>query len=461
MSKIEVDAITQQSGTTLTVGGGACKTATVDATTVTLGRSGGTVSLAAGATQSGFGRTGTVDWQTAIKTGDFTAVSGEGYFVNTTSGAITVTLPASPSVGAIVSVADYAGTAGTNNITIGRNGSNIEGGTSNPIMLTNREAKTFIYADATQGWVPVNSNDATSIPSEFATASGGTVTESGDYKIHTFTGPGTFTVCSAGSVAANNVVSYMVVAGGAAGGGNHGGGGGAGGFREYRSPVSGCYSVSPLNGNPGGTAVTISSQAYPITVGGGGAQVLGCTTGTSGSNSVFSTITSAGGGGGAGQGSPAANGGSGGGGTYTGACGSAPHAGGGTGNTPSTTPAQGTNGGTGHPQSSPYGGAGGGGATAAGNPYSSSSGAGGAGATTSINASPVTRAGGGGSAATSYGASSGAGGAGGGGAGSTGPGNFTNGTANTGGGGGGGYNSGPKESGAGGSGIIIIRYKFQ
>ena len=429
--------------------------------TITIGASGDTIALASGASQTGFGRTGTVDWQTSIKTGDFTAVSGEGYFVNTTSGAITVTLPASPSAGAIVSVADYAGTAGTNNITIARNSSKIEGGTSDAILLTKRQATTFVYADVTQGWVPVNSNDESSIPSEFAVASGGTVTTSGDYKIHTFTGPGTFTVCSAGSVAANNVVSYMVVAGGGAGGGNHGGGGGAGGFREYRSPVSGCYSVSPLNGNPGGTAVTIAGQAYPITVGGGGAQVAGCTTGTSGSNSVFSTITSAGGGGGAGQGSPAANGGSGGGGTYAGACGSAPHAGGGTGNTPSTTPAQGTNGGTGHPQSPPYGGAGGGGATAAGNPYSSSNGAGGAGATTSINGSPVARAGGGGSAATSYGASPGAGGAGGGGAGSTGPGNFTDGTANTGGGGGGGYNSGPKEGGAGGSGIVIIRYKYQ
>ena len=61
MSKIKVDQVEQRSGATVTVGGGACKTAVVDATTVTLGRSGGTVSLAPGATQSGFGRTGTVD----------------------------------------------------------------------------------------------------------------------------------------------------------------------------------------------------------------------------------------------------------------------------------------------------------------------------------------------------------------------------------------------------------------
>jgi hypothetical protein len=58
MSKIKVDQVEQRSGATVTVGGGACKTAVVDATTVTLGRCGGTVSLASGATQSGFGSPG-------------------------------------------------------------------------------------------------------------------------------------------------------------------------------------------------------------------------------------------------------------------------------------------------------------------------------------------------------------------------------------------------------------------
>ena len=95
--------------------------------TITIGASGDTVSLASGASQTGFGRTGTVDWQTSIKTSSFTAVSGEGYFVNTTSGAITVTLPASPSVGDIVAIKDYANTFDTNNLTIARNGSNISG----------------------------------------------------------------------------------------------------------------------------------------------------------------------------------------------------------------------------------------------------------------------------------------------------------------------------------------------
>ena len=91
MSMIEVDVIDKQSGSTLTLGG-----------------SGTAVTLASGSTQSGFGREGSVDWQTTIKTGDFTAVSGEGYFINTTSGAVVMTLPASPSVGDIVALKDYA-----------------------------------------------------------------------------------------------------------------------------------------------------------------------------------------------------------------------------------------------------------------------------------------------------------------------------------------------------------------
>ena len=66
MSTIKVNTITTRSGST-----------------VTLGESGKTIALACGASQSGFGRTGTVDWQTTVKTSTFTAVSGEGYFVNT------------------------------------------------------------------------------------------------------------------------------------------------------------------------------------------------------------------------------------------------------------------------------------------------------------------------------------------------------------------------------------------
>ena len=85
MSKIEVNAIEPQSGTTLT-----------------LGASGDTVALAAGALQSGFGRSGSVNWDTTKKTANFTAVSGNGYFVDTNTTAITVTLPSTPAAGDIV-----------------------------------------------------------------------------------------------------------------------------------------------------------------------------------------------------------------------------------------------------------------------------------------------------------------------------------------------------------------------
>ena len=89
----------------------------------------------------------------AVKTSDFTAVGGEGYFVNTTSGAITVTLPTSPSLGDEVSVVDYAGTADTNNITIGRNSHKIQGDAANLTISTERAAFTLVYVDATQGWL--------------------------------------------------------------------------------------------------------------------------------------------------------------------------------------------------------------------------------------------------------------------------------------------------------------------
>jgi hypothetical protein len=152
MSKIEVNQISSQCGTTLTVGCGAGQTVNIDANTVTLGRCGATVSLAAGATQSGFGRTGTVDWDTTAKTAIFTAVSGNGYFVNTTSAAVTMTLPATPSPGDIVAVKDYAGTFATNNLTIARNGSNLDGSAIDKVVSTNFQNFT-IYVDGTQGWI--------------------------------------------------------------------------------------------------------------------------------------------------------------------------------------------------------------------------------------------------------------------------------------------------------------------
>ena len=94
MSKIEVNTVEPQCGTTLT-----------------LGASGDTVTLGSGASQSGFGRTGTVDWQTGVilRQPHLQQQMEKDIFANTTGGAFTVNLPAG-SAGAIVSVQDYNNT---------------------------------------------------------------------------------------------------------------------------------------------------------------------------------------------------------------------------------------------------------------------------------------------------------------------------------------------------------------
>jgi len=454
MSKIEVDAIDKQSGSTLTLGG-----------------SGTAVTLASGATQTGFGRTGTVDWQTTKKTTAFTAVNGEGYFVDTdASGAVTMTLPSSPSAGNIVAVKDYNGNFSTANLTLGRNGSPINGGSSGDVVISTDGASiVLVYVDGTQGWVATQDDSSTFTGESFVSATGGTITTCGDCKIHTFTGPGSFVVTSISSCAPQNEVSYVVVAGGGSGGGRYGGGGGAGGYRETKSPIT-PYTASPLCGysTPGNRiTVTAGPTTYPVGVGGGGPQPAtdtpssqcGSAAGSAGSNSNFSTITSAGGGGGAGQGNGGSfsNGGSGGGADYT-------DGNNGTGNTPPVTPPQGTPGGNTGTNGPPYTTGGGGGATvAAATSTPTLPSAGGAGATSSITGSAAARAGGGGGGGSTH-ASPGAGqpgGAGGGGTGGSIPGaRAPAGTDNTGGGGGGGFGN-PGMGGGGGSGIVIIRYKFK
>ena len=462
MSRIEVDKIQQQCRTTLTVGGGACKTAVVDATTVTLGRCGGTVALASGATQTGFGRTGTVDWVTTPKTSTFTAVNGEGYFVNTTGGAVTANLPAG-SAGAIVSFSDYTRTFGTNALTINPNGSEKIGGIADDAILeVDGQSATFVYVDANEGWINVQETQTsqTGIVPAWVVATSPCVATVGDYKIHTFTGPGTFTVTCAGNSVGNNKIDYLVVAGGGGGGGAATGGGGAGGYRESQDPASApVWTASPLKS---ATSLVLTASPYPIQVGGGGPGAAAPPgpppAGTKGTDSIFSTITSTGGG--EGNGPTGGPGGSGGGGIVCGGAGS--------GNTPTVSPPQGKDGGTGNPA-----GGGGGGAGEAGDTDAVK--AGGDGVATDISNSSVTYAGGGGGGA-SGGGTGGVAGDGGGGAGGnsvTGsPGSGTtpgaNGLNNTGGGGGGGgygcgRGGGPPQGagGNGGGGIVIIRYKFQ
>ena len=434
MSKIEVNQISSQCGSTLTIG-----------------QSGDSIQLACGATQTGFGRTGTVDWDTTAKTASFTAVSGNGYFVNTTSTAITVTLPAG-SAGSIVSLKDYANTWQTNNVTVTPNGTDkINGANGNSTLNTQDQSVTLVYVDSTKGWRAVQDSTSDVSGAVFITATGGTITTCGDYKIHTFTGPGTFCVSCAGNPFGSTSVDYLVVAGG--GGGGARGGGGAGGFRESSGAASGCYTASPLGACV--SALPLSVQGYPIVVGGGGATACNS---DPGSNSSFSTITSQGGGGQNNcdpnrEGKPGGSGGGGG----DNRCNT-----GGAGNTPPVSPPQGTPGAPGQAAGPSFvGGGGGGGALATGTPgQPTGTGQGGPGATTSISGSPTAYAGGGGGAGNSSSpqfpnplASSG--GIGGGGRGTQpacGP-TGTAGTVNTGGGGGGGN--------AGGSGIVIIRYKYQ
>jgi len=480
MSKIEVDAITEQSGSTLTTGGGAGKTVVVDATTVTLGRCGGTVALASGASQTGFGRTGTVDWQTgSIKTSTFTAANGEGYFANTSGGAFNMNLPAGVA-GAIVSVADYAETFDSNNLTIVPNGSDKIGGQNqNAKGDVKGQSITLVFVDSTQGWI--NTMDSTSNVRGLIEYMTGSVSGSGNtlttvctnFKLATFTGPGTFTVCSLSTVdTARNKVDYVVVAGGS-GGANYAygaGGGAGGGFREsYTAAVGGSYTASPL-ATP--TSLPVSAQGYPIVVGSGGAGAGSGTSqaGSPGGVSTFSTITSTGGGK-SGGGTPAsgcAGGSGGGGGGGSSGAGAATCAG--AGNTPPVSPPQGNPGGTGigHPSEPSRRGGGGGGAGGAGTAATQPAGGsnGGAGVTTGAKSSPATTPTGPG------GFSGGAAGSGGGGPYTGTPGGFGAGNASFGnggagatnsgaGGGGSGANGSQGDGGNGGSGMVVIRYRFQ
>jgi hypothetical protein len=282
-------------------------------------------------------------------------------------------------------------------------------------------------------------------------ASGGVITTSGGYTIHTFNTSGTF-------VANRNLdVEYLVVAGGG-GGGRYGGGGGAGG---YRSSVPG--ELSGGNSASESKITLLGSTSYPVVIGAGGSGHLGDAqsggTGIEGTSSSFSTITSVGGGGGGNYGNNSYGVGSLGGSSGGGGC---------TNNvtnpiaSQSPVAGQGFTGGTGGYTQGVNPGAGGGGAGQAG-AAGNSTGKGGAGISSSISGSSIARAGGGSGSQPSSNLSGGTGGGG------TGVPNgptvaasLIDGQANTG-GGGGGTRDNPvtglrQRAGSGGSGVVIIRY---
>ena len=397
MSEIKVNKISPRSGTT-----------------VTLGDSGDTFTIPSGATinnqgtATNFGATGAASWTTTVKTSTFTAVAGEGYFVDTNGGAITVNLPAG-TAGAVVAIKDYRNTFDTNNVTLVANGSDkIGGSTDNKILRTEGQAVTIIFIDSTRGWL---------------------VTDDGLQS-------------SLGEV--QYAVDFLCVGGGGGGTGTGGAGGsGAGGYRaSFNSETSGGggSSESSINLTPG--------TVYTIAVGNGGAASstdsgLGGQGGDSSiSGSGLTTITSSGGGYGGGSGDlDGSPGGSGGG------------ADGGSGSGSAGTANQGFAGGS---SDNGAAGAGGGGAGAVGADNSgSTAGNRGKDVASTITGPSVTRGGGGGGA--TYNGTAGTGGTGGGGNGGkqTTVVRGSSGTANTGGGAGGNWASRPHATG--GSGVVILR----
>ena len=465
-TKITADNIADSAITSAKISDGTIATADIADDAISAAK------LAAGA--------GSTDWQAVIAADGSTVttmVSGRGYFINTTSAAGILKFPISASRGDYVEIKDYAQTFGTNNVTLQRNGHNLDGTAANGTLSTNGQIVKFVYMDSTRGWSPVIDDTTAGYGKTYISATGGTISNVGDYKVHAFTGDGNFIVSALGnSSGGGSDLDYVVVAGGGGSAGNRPGdtvgGAGAGGFRLYASPDVGAaptYPAGPLNG-PG--ALTASITTYPVTVGAGGTGGdYSSTMGTRGSNSVFSTITSTGGGSSDVAGSsftPTGPGGSGGGnpgGNPGGASGAA-------GNTPPVSPPQGNPGCTNSP-SPDHSAGGGGGATAAGGNGSNSrpgpAGTGGAGAGipdafgTNGEASSCKyyfAGGGGGAGSAPSNVTAGTGGLGGGGNGAgPSPEPQQAGTANTGGGAGAG---GPGEPGvAGGKGIVIIRYKYQ
>ena len=356
---------------------------------------------------------GGISWQSTIVTGTtLSAVAGNGYWIDTTSNACTVTLPASASVGDTIEFVDYARNWGTNNVTINPNSLNFQGNSSpNPVYDVSGQSVRIVYSGATQGWIPTVDDDVT---------------------LETPTGDN---------------VDFLVIAGGGGSSNDNGGGGGAGGYRNsYSTETSG-------GGGSSETSLLFNSGiTYTITIGAGGTSVGGQGTSNDGNDSSLSgsditSIVSTGGGGGGSRagGVNGRDGGSGGGCPYN-----ASSTGG------SGTANQGFNGGTNGDDDAPAGGGGGasevgqdGGATQTG----VDAGDGGDGLASSITGSSVTRAGGGGGGGLS--GNAGLSGSGGGGAGGNSA-DGTNGTANTGGGAGGGGNN--STNGAnGGSGVVILR----
>lgn len=365
-----------------------------------------------------------LQWQ-PVRIANFIAIAGRAYPVNTTSSAITTTLPLNPNPGDQVTFTDYAGTFATNNLTINPNGNKVEGSTLNQVVSVNRGSVNLVYIDSTQGWVTY-SNVATDIV-----------------------------------IPETVSIDFILVAGGGGGGGYNGGGGGGAGGLLYETGLSlssgVSYSITIGSSGSGGTASAYATDGTNSTISGTGITTKTAFKGGAGGSGAQGTNTNG-------------NGGSG---TYG--------SGGGVGRDEATaTPGAGTSGqgnSGGGPAALGAGGSGGGGAGGAGknavsDNATSPNGDGGVGSSTYSATLAIVSAGedvggtryiaGGGGGAGYNTIRNAAGGYGGGGRGTmrnTGSTGATAGTANTGGGGGGGGDlvSFKSVGQAGGSGICIIK----
>ena len=257
---LQVDTIQNTNSTTLIT--------QPNATTITLGTSGQTIAVASGATLLGGG----ISWTSNVVTSALTVAVNTGYFVNTSTAAITVTLPASASVGNTVIFSDFYRTWGTNALTLNQNSLKFQGFTSpNPIYNTAGQTVQLVYSGATQGWIPTSDDDVTN------------------------------------EVPQTVNIDFLVVGGGGGGGcgvlagsSEGGGGGGAGGFRTSTQTANAGTVITATVGN-GGAGTTSSSTPGSA----GNASSI--------SGSGLTTISSAGGGFGGGTNNGGGNGGSGGG----------------------------------------------------------------------------------------------------------------------------------------------------
>jgi hypothetical protein len=362
---------------------------------------------------------GGTDWQSVITGagGSSTAVAGKGYYIDTTSGTHTINLPASASFGDTIEFVDYAGTASTNTITIGRNGHKINNATADQTISKNFSGIKLVYVNTTVGWRSVSTSNVSDVAR---------VTYS---------------------------IDYLIVAGGGGGGGGIGGGGGAGGMK------TGSVTLNP-------------TTSYTATVGAGGTKSTGTvpgygtlSIGTNGGDSSLAgsditTVTSTGGGLGGSYHSTSvdqgADGGSGGGGA--GLTDGSPVPGG------LGTAGQGNDGGGGYGASSQHAPGGGGGAGEVGETGVSpgtNAGAGGDGLQSDITGSNTYYAGGGGGgcheSVTVTGGLGGQGGGGNGGLDGSPVRQAAAGGTNLGGGGGGGRYATNNDGANGGSGVVILK----